>query len=96
MGELIDFGEAKKKILGKGTEDETARVSPSLSNALEEFSFSRLSKFERIQRVLADAVVAAAPFHFDPESLGEAVRTMALRIEPQLPNDAFSKPPAKA
>lgn len=95
MGKLIDFSEAKQKILGKGTDEELGVVSPDLSNALEAFSFSRLPKIERIQNVLVDALGKSAPFSFGPQSLIEVARLMALRIEPQLPNDAFSKPPAK-
>ena len=85
--QIIDFGEAKEKILGKGTKDEPVAVTPALSNALEAFSFSRLSKLERIHRVL----VASRSF----VNGNVAEDGLAAYLEPQLPDTVFLKPPTK-
>lgn len=88
--QIIDFGEAKARILGKGTKDETATVTPALSNALEAFSFSRLSKLERIQRVLSVALSADCNSDFNTLTLNAAAY-----LESQLPDTVFLKPPTK-
>lgn len=53
--QIIDFEEAKAKILGVSTAQETAAVSADLSSALEQFSFSRLPKLDRVIRIVAKA-----------------------------------------
>jgi|SRR5579859_1077924 len=92
MTQVIDFVEAKAKILGRGTEQEPVTVSPDLSNALEEFSFSRLPKLERIQRVMAEAALAVA----NPQDFEAYLKAVSEYLAPQLPDDVFIKPPVKA
>jgi hypothetical protein len=88
--EIIDFAEAKAKILGRGSVDEPKTVTPALSSALEEFSFSRLPKLERITRTIITALnngrYAVAP------PLDEIVIHLAKQLETQLPENAFFKP----
>lgn len=85
--QVIDFQEAKERILGRGTKDETAAVTPALSNALEVFSFSRLPKRERILRTVTTALNSGG-FTLTAEALTHLID----QIEPSLPNDIFSKP----
>lgn len=84
--QVIDFSEAKEKILGRGTKAEPATVSADLSNALEEFSFSRLPKLERIQRFFVSAMGEASP----------EVILLAELVQSSLPDDVFLKPFRKA
>ncbi len=84
--QVIDFSEAKEKILGRGTKAEPATVSADLSNALEEFSFSRLPKLERIERFFVSALGEASP----------EVIHLAELVQASLPDDVFLKPFRKA
>lgn len=88
MGELIDFGEAKAKILGKTTNQETAAVSADLSDALEVFSFSRLSKEERVERTIRQALFNAG---YDTEDTFK-IKSLTNILSEQLPADVFPKP----
>lgn len=104
MGQVIDFQEAKAKILGRTSSEEPKSVSAELSNALEEFSFSRLAKIERITRSLYQAfqnchrhkglegdptLVPGGTFRFSLEDL-------AAELVPYLPDDVLTKPIPKA
>ena len=95
MGQLIDFQEAKEKILGRSTQDEPVSIDAGLSLALEEFSFSRLSKEERIDRSLQQAFVNGG-FQNKPIAFNEISLEMATILAPYLPDDVFHKPLPKA
>jgi hypothetical protein len=102
MGQVIDFQEAKEKILGHTTAEQPETVSAELSNAIEEFSFSRLSKVDRITRSLYQALrngqirkclegnPAIAGAH------GFSLEDLASELAPHLPEDVFNKPLPKA
>lgn len=87
---VIDFVEAKKKILGVSTAEETPVVSQALSNALEEFSFSRLSKEERVHRSLVQVISNIGT------SSENAVDDISKELSKYLPDDVFQKPIPKA
>lgn len=90
--EIIDFGEAKAKILGKSTGQETAAVSADLSNALEEFSFSRLPQQERIVRSLVRCAENAG---IDVDVNAELLVKLANELSKHVSEEAMTKPIAK-
>lgn len=92
--EIIDFGEAKAKILGKSTKQETAAVSADLSNALEEFSFSRLPQPERIVRSLVRCAENAG-IGIDIEANAELLVKLGTELSKHVSEEALTKPIAK-
>lgn len=90
--EIIDFGEAKAKILGKSTKQETAAVSADLSNALEEFSFSRLPQPERIVRSLVRCAENAG---IDVGASAELLVKLGTELSKHVSEEALTKPIAK-
>ena len=90
--EIIDFGEAKAKILGKGTAQETAAVSADLSNALEEFSFSRLPQPERVTRSIVRCAENAG---IDVEANAELLVKLAAELSKHVAEESLTKPIAK-
>jgi hypothetical protein len=90
--EIIDFGEAKAKILGKSTAQETPAVSTDLSNALEEFSFSRLPQSERIVRSIVRCAENAG---IDVETNAELLVKLANELAKHVSEDALTKPIVK-
>lgn len=90
--EIIDFGEAKAKILGKSTKQETAAVSADLSNALEEFSFFRLPQPERIVRSLVRCAENAG---IDIEANAELLVKLGTELSKHVSEEALTKPIAK-
>jgi hypothetical protein len=103
MGQVIDFQEAKAKILGHTTAEEPKTVSTELSNAIEEFSFSRLPKVDRIARSLYQALrngQIRKCVEGDPTlaggSYGFSLEDLASELAPYLPEDIFNKPLSKA
>ncbi len=85
--EIVDFAEAKAKILGRGTVEEPKTVNAELSNALEQFSFSRLSKEERIERSLRLALFNAG---YDTEDSVKIIN-LTHELASYLPDDVFMK-----
>ena len=90
--EIIDFGEAKAKILGKGTAQETAAVSADLSNALEEFSFSRLPQHERVFRSIVRCAENAGVNVFENV---DVLMKVATELAKHVGEDSLTKPIAK-
>lgn len=90
---VIDFGEAKAKILGKGTQQETAAVSADLSNALEEFSFSRLPQTERVARAVVRCAENAG---IDTTQHAQLLVSLAAELSKHVSEEALLKPIPKA
>lgn len=68
MGQVIDFGQAKDRILGKTPE----AAAPELDSALEHFSFSRLPERERIAQTIVKILYQQAEEAFAVEVNGES------------------------
>ena len=86
--EIIDFVEAKAKILGKSTAQETAAVSADLSNALEEFSFSRLTQPERVARSIVRCAENAG---IDTKTHFELLMKLSAELAKHVTEDALTK-----
>jgi hypothetical protein len=103
MGQIIDFQEAKAKILGHTTAEESHTVGAELSNALEEFSFSRLPKVDRITRSIAQALrncqlrkgIEGDPTLVAGGSFSFSLDELAAELAPHLPEDVLSQPLSK-